>query len=49
MMMLFENDTENCTVTFTEKQFEEIIELAMDCGLSVKELIMYRLFGYIED
>lgn len=35
-------------VFFTREEYKEIVELAKDCGLSVKQLIFYRLFGFLE-
>ena len=44
----YENNGEDCIVRFTKEQYDEIVTLALDCGLSVKELIFHRLFGSME-
>lgn len=49
----FEDDFEadedgNVILKFSKKEYEEIVSLAMECNLSVKELIFYRLFGCTE-
>lgn len=45
----FETDEDgNVIFKFSKKEYEEIVSLAMDCNLSVKELIFYRLFGCTE-
>lgn len=44
----YENDGKDCVVRFTKEQYNEMVTLALDCGLSVKELIFHRLFGCID-
>lgn len=34
-------------IELTNEEYEEIVTLANECNLSVKELIIYRLLGYI--
>lgn len=42
----FETDKDGkMIIRFEQEQYEEIVKLAMECNLSVKEFISYRLFG----
>lgn len=42
------NEDRDFNISFTEEQYTEIARLAAHCGISVKELIFYRLFGSTE-